>query len=180
MKDEAKEKWLRRLKKINNQWEDGDVGNKDRKTADLVNKKLKLVIEIKSDKTTNLSGRVISLNKKELFSRYFGYASDASKKFINYPSYKTILLVEGQILNKIFKSVTNGILYKSNSAKDIFLENKNFLEEESLSNIGCYVVSSIIRDTVSEYYFYKNNIAEFEGALDKKYVESILNVKFNN
>lgn len=107
--DKRKELWLRVLRNINSNWEDGDI-NDSTKTPDLLNRQLKIAIELKHDETnkTLLQGLQFS-NLTTISNQYKNYAKSAHKKFFNYKDYKKILIIETEMrqfkLQNIFKGI---------------------------------------------------------------------------
>lgn len=170
MEDKRKDEWLKNLKLIDPNWEDGDLDSGN-KTADLVNDELKIGIELKNDTAfkfkPEMEGSLITLS-----NRYRGYAKDANDKFNSYPNYRTILLIECEIYKELLRSFFTGIQVINMNTRKSFLKNKNLWE--SYPNIGCYLISSNI-DGV-EFYYFKNPVAETTRILEKVEVEMILNI----
>lgn len=179
MEDLSKTKWIKHLKTINNNWQDGDV-NEGHKTADLVNDELKIAIEIKNDITSQLkTGVVNSFDLITLSNRYRKYGRDSNEKFSFYPSeYKTILLIESEmpygVLNNIFAGITR--IYKKEWK--VIVRNRNF--SESYTNIGCYIIKSCMKDTIPDYYYIDNPATDRNRVIEKAEVEKLLKISFCN
>lgn len=99
----VKDDLLARLNKVSTEWIDGDLNNKSIKTADMVNHKLKIAIEIKDD-TKSKPPRMLDhslgtyeYDLSELNKRFYADIKNANKKFRNYPGYKTVLLLRTEV-----------------------------------------------------------------------------------
>lgn len=177
MEDKIKDKWLKKLKLINSNWKDGDLDNQN-KTADLVNDKLKLAIELKNDTVFKLKLNVVNeFSLITLSNRYRGYGKDANHKFSFYADYKTILLIESRIYQGLLQSVFNGIQVVNLNTRKSFLKNKNLWE--SYPQIGCYLIRSDIEDTIFEDYYFQNPVADKQRILEKEEVNECLHISSN-
>jgi hypothetical protein len=97
---------LRKLNNISQKWCDGDLEKLKHQRADIINRNLKIVIEIKDDVLYTsprppLSGtpltRDFSLKQK---NRQFRHDLKLSnKKFKNYPSYKTMVILRTDLVD---------------------------------------------------------------------------------
>ncbi len=85
-------KWLNKLEAHSKGWCYGDSKNIKIKTADFVNHRQKIAIELKREKGENLNNK--DRNTLALSNRIEEYIKDANKKFGNYPGFQTLLLVE--------------------------------------------------------------------------------------
>lgn len=175
MEDKTKNEWLKRLKSIDPNWRDGDLNNKD-KTADLVNDKLKLAIELKNDTVSpnHINTLDFGLDLVKLSDRYRSYAKDANKKLRFYPSYKTALLIECGLIKGILEEIFTGIETKKGKTGQFFLKNKNL--REKYSNIGCYLINSNIKDCIAEFYYFRNPTAKNDIILGKTEIEKNLGI----
>ncbi len=97
---EFKEKLIKKLNVLNPGWRDGDIDKFVGKKADIVNDDIKIVIEIKDDtvfKMDSLSKTcypsIIEVKSNQKGRQFKGDLKDANKKFVNYPNYKSILLL---------------------------------------------------------------------------------------
>jgi len=101
-----KENFINRLNDINPGWRDGDKDNFTGKKADIVNDKLKIVIEIKDDtkykmiipSTSEIIGNLTKLNNKN--RQFKDDIKNANEKFLNYDGYKSIVLLRTEMSNR--------------------------------------------------------------------------------
>ena len=84
-------KWIARLNCSDSNWINGDKLSKG-KTADIINDKLKIAIELKREKGQSLDNTHGNLEK--ISNRLDDYFKLSNEKFINYPEFKTLLLIE--------------------------------------------------------------------------------------
>jgi len=175
MKDKIKEKWLNLLKPLNSDWEDGDLNNQD-KTADLINKNLKLAVELKNDTIFKIKiNRISGGSLITLSNRYRGYGRDANQKFLSYPDHKTALLIETQMFKGLLQNVFTGIQVINLNTRKSFLKNKNLWE--SYPNIGCYIIKSEPENTIPEYYYCHNPVADQCRIIEKEGIDNYLGIK---
>jgi len=121
---EFKERFITKLNNINSGWRDGDLDNFVGKKSDIVNDQLKIVFEIKDDikykmviptKSFEIVEDSVNLGGK---NRQFKYdLKDANKKFLNYPGYKSIVILRTE-MSGISKDV---IEYTINGPKVIYI-----------------------------------------------------------
>lgn len=84
-------KWIAKLNCSDSNWINGDKLSKG-KTADIINDKLKIAIELKREKGQSLDNTPGNLEK--ISNRLDDYFKLSNEKFINYPEFKTLLLIE--------------------------------------------------------------------------------------
>ncbi|MDP3934746.1 MAG: hypothetical protein Q8Q46_00765 [Candidatus Giovannonibacteria bacterium] len=95
---EFKENLIKNLNQYSSGWIDGDKekGFENKNTADVVNRRLKIYIEIKDDgcfsepKTGHWTGE---FKIKQINGQLRRWIKISSKKFINYEGYKTLVLI---------------------------------------------------------------------------------------
>ncbi len=84
--------WIELLNKCCSGWIEGDEENKSLKTVDIVNHDLKIAIELKREGLPLLEDR--KHKPGALSNRFYKYFTEGNNKFVFYPEYKTILLIE--------------------------------------------------------------------------------------
>jgi len=91
---------------INSKWRDGDLDNSPGKKVDVVNDFLKIAIEIKDDTLLKIPipkpGELIvsDINITQKNRQFKDDLKSASKKFLNYPGYKTIVLIRTEMADR--------------------------------------------------------------------------------
>ena len=126
-------------------WVDGDHDNNGYKSADLVNHKSKIAIEIKDDllsephKETSKNFFEGSYDINRLNKQYFDDIKDANKKFRNYPGYKSILLIRTSLpMAAIAKGAIEGLhtFRIGRIDESIVPPPKGFIASQGLTYIG--------------------------------------------
>ena len=163
------DQWLSKLNVHNPGWVDGDLDLKSKASADMVNHGLCLTIELKREKGSSLHNK--DKNLVTLSNRVFGYIKKTNKKFVNYPNYKTLCLIELSSDITALEYIFSNFHFKNNR----FLGNtKNFFSESK--NIGCFVFWPK-PGSLSKAYYFKNPPADKERVLEFHEVEQIFGEK---
>lgn len=162
MKHESREKWwLERLQEHDLRWEDGDKISELAKTADFVNTAIGVVIELKSEKESkdNRDGNLLMLS-----NTIQGYMKEASRKFANYPNYRTLLLVELATFAHSAGVVLGGLPASDFTPGGEFLG--SFIKNANLykyaKNIGAIVFAPYKDNVDSNAYYFDNPFAEVQ------------------
>lgn len=162
--------WLSKLNAHNPGWTDGDLESKSKATADMVNHNLCLTVELKREKGSLLHNK--DKNLITLSNRVFDYIKETDKKFVNYPNYKTLCLIELSSEIIALEYLFSNFHFKNNK----FLGNtKNFFSESK--NIGCFVFWPR-PGNLSKAYYLKNPPANKERILELHEAEQIFGEKF--
>lgn len=99
--------WIRKLNAYSPGWSEGDLESKNAGTADFVNHKARIAIELKREKGGCTDNEHDNIEK--LSNRIEKYIKSANKKFESYPGYKTILIIELSSFAAIAQSAMSGI-----------------------------------------------------------------------
>lgn len=157
--DPRKTLWLDRL---NSNWVDGDIltNHQQDKTADLVNNEVRICFELKQDQTysPSPSGTYQLNNLDTLSNRLKGYAQSANKKFRNYPSYKTALIIETQLRKNIIKHLISNLTQLTVTRGQITVRQRNVYFSQDTKEIGGYLFCSLTENKT--YYLINPNGAE--------------------
>ena len=162
--DQFKEKLIIKLKRHHPDWKDGDVGGR----VDVVNHSLKVAIEIKDE-----PGGGPDMEKKT--NRQYGdHLRSAYRKFIEYPGYKTALLIRGALatIPGIVKYNIEGIVVYG--SHNVFLGRKNKYSPYIKKEIGCFLVFA------DNFYYFPNTYAETVRIIKKEGIEDIFGFKFQD
>ncbi len=138
--DQFKENLIIKLKSCHSDWVDGDVDGR----VDVVNHSLKVAIEIKDEPE-----RGPDMEKKT--NRQYGdHLRSAYRKFIEYPGYKTALLIRGApaTIPGIVKYNIEGIVVYG--PHNVFLGRKNKYSPYIKKEIGCFLVFA------DNFYYFPN------------------------
>ncbi|RJR30809.1 hypothetical protein C4569_04010 [Candidatus Parcubacteria bacterium] len=171
--DKNKEKtrkayWLKHLTSQNSNWIDGDREVKNLKTADLVNHKLQIAIELKIGESKDYFLTRFSSN------RVVPWLESADEKFINYKGYKTILLIESDCTVGQFQAAVS-IIYQFKN-KSVFVKNKR-RARKSYSNIGFIILWPYLKSIAENYgYGWMHDEAEAIRRLDYHQIKSLLGI----
>jgi hypothetical protein len=182
---ELKKYLIDKLNNTKSGWTDGDKENPAIKTADLVNNKLKIAIEIKEDTVYKrilppLNGEIIeeSLDLNNLSERLKADARDANKKFRNYPDYKTILMIKTElvdgpsgVIGYIFAGLQRFSKPKGEKTREIGRKNE-FLSFTETKEIGSYLLFN-----GDNLYYIKNENVIPQRLISKEELEGIFSKK---
>ena len=172
-----KEKLIDNLNRINKGWIDGDKEKNSRKTADIVNHTLKMVIEIKDDTKYKLpkpppgGGMVTSGHDlTKMNQRLSDHLKSANAKFKSYPGYKTILLIRTDFI------IVDVLCY---AIKGLHRYSKVGGELKYTGRTGKY--STYIRKEIGgflivsdAYYYFPNQYALPQRIVTRDEIQSIL------
>jgi len=183
---EFKTRLLEKLNVINPGWADGDLDNSREKKADIVNNSLQIAIEIKDDTLYKalvpMPGRMIGQTNdlKQKNRQFKDDLKSANKKFINYPSYKTILILRTDMADRttgLIDYIINGLkTFKKDGNELVYVGRPNTYfsdEDNSISEVG-----AIIFWGNNQIVYGPNNNPNFNKArfLDKDDIENILDI----
>lgn len=160
---------LAKLNRVHKGWENGDeISEKGKKSTDLINKDLKIAIEIKDDKR-DYNNPKLRFGFDTIRNQLKSYAQGARRKFRNYPNYKTILLVRSLLWDRMGSGLINFIFPGNQEISEI---GKNFLRLGKHKN----KYFSIKNIDIGGYIFYgKNKIYYLENPIAQR--SRILNIK---
>lgn len=170
--DLLKKEWLEKLARVHSGWNDGDAapGSDSIKTADCVNAELCVAIEIKQDKRKYLNclfGFSTIRNQLKTFAR------EANKKFVQYPAYKTCLIIQTPLdangLGRLFPGHREILEMQSNLAKVSSVRNRFF--SPKFIEVGAYL---LYENTT--FYFLKNPIASDVRRMSIDCIRQILDI----
>ncbi|MBP6886194.1 MAG: hypothetical protein KBC02_03050 [Candidatus Pacebacteria bacterium] len=101
---EFKKRLIYRLNSKSEGWRDGDLDSSVGRKADVVNDALKIAVEIKDDTTFHFihpdPGQIVTqtTNLSTKNRQLKNHIKDANEKFLNYPDYKTVVLIRTEML----------------------------------------------------------------------------------
>lgn len=176
-----KKQMLERLLKCNKDWTDGDLERirQNQKTVDLVNHNEKIAIEIKDVNYSLMYGHDDHIQK--LNGVLLDGLKDASKKFRNYPSYKTclfFLIPWLDNLDQVMYSLFGSLVFIKKEGTGSLIENGRTKKYSDWiwRNIGCIVFYKG-EDTV---LFIENNLLiELERRISKKEASEMFILNFS-
>ena len=186
LEKQFKEKLLSQLNTINSNWIDGDSEQRNGSKVDLVNHRLKIVIELKDDTKhkINLPNKpgVFVENDQDLTvmnARLNDDIRSANKKFKNYPDYKTILLFRTEFfIADVFRYALEGLhtysLPRDKDEKLKYVGRKTKYSPFIRKEIGCFIVWT------DDRYYISNELARPQRVLEKEEIEKLFNLKFKN
>lgn len=130
--------WISKLNVNNHGWVNGDLESRTERTADMVNHSIKYAVELKREKgesVDNKDGNLVTIS-----NRIESYFTDTNKKFINYPKYKTILIIELKSTDSGAFSAMGGIgqlHFAEGQLVASSIKNKKLFSKTE--NIGCII-----------------------------------------
>ncbi len=160
-----KNNFLKILNKINPGWIDGDEEFGNNKKADIVNRQLKIAIEIKDDNTKLPEGAAI-ISAKHGNETISDKVKSANDKFKEYSGYKTICLFRTEFIAGALKYHIEGL--------DTIDQNHNYLgkvgkySKFAKNEVGGYL---IVRD--DKIFYFTNYLAKPERILKKEDIENL-------
>jgi len=185
---EYKKKLIKKLNCVHSSWEDGDrdMSMANIKTADIVNHRLKIAIEVKDDKKnkmmqTPLSGEVVTneTDLVEMNKQVRDKVKSAHKKFEQYPGYKTVLILRSEItIPYLIKIALEGLdtFSRNKNTKELVYKGKTGKYSQYVgNNIGCFLIMA------DDYYYLSNKKAKKDRvSILKKEINEIFNLKFKD
>jgi len=180
-----KENLIRHLNKHNSGWIDGDdkeKGLENKKTADVVNHKLKICIEIKDDgkfsepTTSSWSGEFeIGQMNRQLRN----WLKDSSKKFENYKEYRSLTLINTNKTDWPKELLISAIYGKEDLQKKNGYEFPSSVfinKDQSTENVGGIIFHGRMR---SIFFENTNSNVSRQRKIPEKWIEEIfLNTLF--
>lgn len=162
-----------------NGWIDGDLEKSHGKKADVINKRLRVAIEIKDDtvhktvEPTPENPMVTSTTDLTIMNSILtDHMRDARKKFKNYPGYKTILLIRTE--HRIMESVRYSIEGLHSYTQTNYAGRKSKYSIHVRENIGCFV----IHNKYCDYFYIPNPFCKFkDNKVSNTEAENILQIK---
>jgi hypothetical protein len=159
-----KQKLIDRFNKNAANWIDGDSDLPNERTPDIINHSMKVVIEIKDDtkykfdipKNGEIGCKTTNLSEKN--RQFKNHLKDANKKFINYPDYKSVLLLRTEVVNfmgSIAEYIINGpTTYKKINGKLLCIGHPSTFwgnHDHSTKEVGAILFLG------NNEYFYRQN-----------------------
>lgn len=160
-------------------WDDGDLNNQTHKSADIVNNKLKIAIEVKDDTVYKklvvpTDGTIVSQDNdlSQISNRFKGQARDANKKFRNYQGYKSVLIIRTELIDRpptvqyIMGGLTRYIKIEGQLVQHT-PKNAN-LSSSSTSEVGAYLFVDN-----GQYYYHRNPKADSNRVIELEKLRAI-------
>jgi len=160
-----KQKLIDRFNKNVAGWIDGDFDLPNKKTPDILNHSMKVAIEIKDDTKYKFdipeNGKIVckTTNLSEKNRQFKNDLKEANKKFLNYPNYKSVLILRTEVVNftgSIAEFIINGpTTYKKNNGKLLCVGHPSTFwgnHDQSTKEVG------VILFVGKNEYFYRQNI----------------------
>ncbi|MEK7631209.1 MAG: hypothetical protein AAB417_04280 [Patescibacteria group bacterium] len=171
--------WLDKLNKNLLGWVDGDAESIITKTADLANHQYKLAVELKREKGGSLENKTGNL--ETLSNRIEDYFKLANEKLVNYPNYKTLLIVELDTDLWSAEVVMEGLPqlhFREGELIGSSIRNRNLYSQ--IQNIGAVVFWATPKNVFSGKAFYFDNpFADEACKLTQDGVEKIVGDKLD-
>jgi len=167
--EEFKLKLIFNLNTINPGWEDGDKFSCSGRKVDIVNRDIKVAIEIKDylRYENNING-TNEHNLTQANKRIGDDERSTYKKFVNFSNFKTILLFRTELEASIFCYSINGPIIISDHGNYRERKYSDYIRK----SIGCYLVLSEHSHN-SKIVYCKNKFCDKMFYVSKKEVENI-------
>lgn len=182
--EQFKENLIYNLNRIRLGWIDGDKQNHNNKTADIVNHRAKIAIEIKDDtkyktELPTVPGVIIGqgCDLTKMNQRYSDHVKSANNKFKQYPSYKTILIFRTEfIITDIIRYAIEGLhSYQISGNGLVYIGRRGKYSHFSKNEIGCFLIIN-----GSDFGYFPNQLAKENRIISKDEAETIFGHKFND
>jgi|GEM_PF-3135314 len=166
-----KEDILELLSHQNDNWVDGDKDQARKNKADIVNHALKIAIEVKDEPKGGS-------NLLKAVEEYGDILRSVTKKFREYPQYKTALLIRGSeqtIAEIVYQSIKGVDRYErvGDTLIHAGVVNKYKGDKYLKKKIGCYLIFC-----GAQYYYFSNKLSSDDCVIKKEKIADVFGLNF--